>query len=108
MRHSNIFAYNELSKFAENLSLSINSVKSDLIAQHAYFRVIPASMFSEDLAPRWESICERVKRSGPAVDEDNHIITNEVKNTILHMSDQECYDLTDQILSLRNKVAAEF
>jgi hypothetical protein len=108
MRHSNIFAYNELSKFAENLSLSIDMTKSNLIAQHAYFRVIPAHMFSDELAPRWESICKSVKRFGPAVDEDNHVITNEVKNTIQHMSDQECYELTDQILNLRNKVAAEF
>ena len=108
MKRSNIFAYNELSKFAENLSLSLKSVKSDLLAQHAYFKLIPSNMFSEDLAPRWESICDHVRRFGPATDEDNQVITNEVKNTILHMSDQECYDLTDQILKLRNKVAAEF
>ncbi len=41
MKSSNIFVYLELTKFTQNLSLEVSSIKSELIAQHAYSKSFP-------------------------------------------------------------------
>lgn len=106
MKSSNIFAYAELSKFSD--ALDGDDCRSALLKLHAYFHVIPANMFSEQLAREWEAICANVKRHGPLFDEEGRIVVNSVKNTISQMQKSECFDLVTQIRQLREKVAAEF
>jgi len=106
MKASNIFAYAELSKFSEGLDC--DDCRSALLKLHAYFHVIPSTMFSEQLAQEWEAICATVARYGPLFDDDGRVIVNSVKNTISQMQKSECFDLVRQIRQLRDKVAAEF
>ena len=106
MKSSNIFAYAELSKFSEGLD--INDCQSTLLKLHAYFHLIPAKMFSDQLAPEWEEICKNVTRHGPAFDEDGRVVVNSVKNTISQFQKSECFELVKQIRQLKEKVAAEF
>lgn len=107
MQQSNIFAYVELSKFTEGLTLNVDQCQSKLLALHAFFKIIPTKMFSQKLAAEWESICTRVSRSGPAIDEQGRIVVNEVKNTIGQMGCEECVEIVRQLLHLKQKVAAE-
>lgn len=106
MKPSNIFAYAELSKFSDGLDN--NDCRSTLLKLHAYFHVIPAKMFSEQLALEWEEIYKNVTKHGPLLDEEGRTIVNSVKNTISQMQKNECFDLVRQIRLLREKVAAEF
>lgn len=108
MQQSNIFAYVELSKFAEGLTLNLDRSRSDLLALHAFFKILPSKMFSQELAAEWDAICKRVSRSGPAVDDQGRIIVNDVKNTISQMEREECFEIVKQIYSLKQKVAGEF
>lgn len=106
MKPSNIFAYAELSKFSEGLDS--DNCRSTLLKWHAYFHVIPARMFSEQLALEWEEIYKNVTRHGPLFDDDGRIVVNSVRNTISQMQKNECFDLVSQIRQLKEKVAAEF
>lgn len=108
MQQSNIFAYVELSKFAEGLTLNVDRCRSDLLALHAFFKIIPSKMFSQELAAEWEAICQRVSRSGPKVDDQGRITINDIRNTITQMETEECFEVVKQIYSLKQKVAAEF
>lgn len=105
MKPSNIFAY-ALSKFSEGLD--VDDYHSALLKLHAYFHVIPAKMFSEQLAVEWEEIYRNVTRHGPLLDDEGRIVVNSVKNTISQMQKNECFDLVKKIRQLKEKVAAEF
>jgi hypothetical protein len=108
MKHSNIFAYIELSKFAEGLTLDPDRCRTDLLSQHAYFKIIPSKMFSDDLAPEWDDLCSTVTRSGTAYDDEGRVMMNAVKNTIRQMSKMECQEIAERIISLKQKVDNEF
>lgn len=64
-KSSNIFVYLELTKFTHNLSLEVSSIKSELIAQHAYFKITPSNLFSDYLSADRNSICKKSPDSGP-------------------------------------------
>ncbi|SEJ83601.1 hypothetical protein SAMN05216327_12313 [Dyadobacter sp. SG02] len=108
MKSSNIFVYLELTKFTQNLSLEISSIKSELIAQHAYFRIIPANLFSEYLSADWNSLCENVNKLGPVVDSGGRVVTNNIKHTIQNMTDTECFEIAQSLQALQQNVADEF
>ncbi|OJV17998.1 MAG: hypothetical protein BGO21_14330 [Dyadobacter sp. 50-39] len=108
MQRSNLFAHIELSKFVAGLKLDPEECRSSLISQHAYFLLIPSRMFSDQLVPEWEDICATVFRSGPARDEEGRIVANAVRNTIRQMSREECIEIVKRVMSLQQKVAAEF
>lgn len=108
MKPSNIFAYIELTKFVDSLTRDVDRSRADLLALHAYFKIIPSKMFSEDLAPEWDSLYDRVTRSGVAYDDEGRIVLNAVKNTIGQMSKSECSEIVDRIVMLKQKVDYEF
>lgn len=108
MKRSNIFAYIELSKLVNELTLDINMTKSKLLSQCSYFKIIPLNMLSDALALEWEAICEKAKQKGPRYNEDGQIIANEFKNTIDQMNNHQCLELTMQIFSIHKKIVSEF
>lgn len=108
MKHSNLFAYVELSKFVEGLTLDPNRCRADLLSMHAYFKIIPSRMFSDELAPEWDDLCTTVTRSGIAYDDEGRVMMNAVKNTIGQMSKGECLEIAERIVLLKQKVDDEF
>ena len=108
MKSSNIFVYLELTKFTQNSSLEVSSIKSELIAQHAYFKIIPSNLFSDYLSADWNSLCEKVNRLGHVVDSGGRVVVNNIKHTIQNMTDTECFEIALSLQALQQKVADEF
>jgi hypothetical protein len=108
MKKSNIFVHIELSKLVEKLSPNVSLAKENLRAQAGYFNIIPVKYFSDLLSEEWEQILKEVKRKGPRTDQNGRVLTNAVVNTIDQMSAQESIELVVRIMSLHEKVKAEF
>ncbi|MCF0055117.1 hypothetical protein [Dyadobacter sp. CY356] len=108
MHQSNIFVYTELSKLSAGLSTVGEQVKQNLKSQAGYFNIITPKYFSDSLIGEWEDITGQIKKYGPSIGSDGLIRANAIINTIDKMSSQECIALTNQVLSLYEKVKLEF
>ncbi|MBE9462215.1 hypothetical protein ACFP1I_13330 [Dyadobacter subterraneus] len=108
MSKSNIFVYTELSKLTASLTNLSGGIKQQLKSQAGYFNIITPKYFSENLMGEWENITGKIRKDGPSIGPDGQIRANAIINTIDRMSQQECIALTNQVISLYEKVKQEF
>lgn len=110
MKKSNIFAFIELTKLAENLSLPVSKgkQKDQLKSQAAYFNIIEPKYFSDALMGEWEDILGFSKKHGAKVNEEGRVVSNAVTNTIEQMSEAECDLLVARVNALYDKLKKEF
>lgn len=97
----------ELSKLVSGLSTDLQQAKTSLKSQAGYFSVIPPKYFSESLSNEWEHIVSLTRSQGPMYNAEGKIEKNAVKNTLYHMSSEQCLDIVLRIRSLFEKVKTE-
>jgi hypothetical protein len=104
MEKSNIFAYAELQKLILNLESPGSPLKKLIISQAAYSHILEPKYFSEPLAPRWESIRERM---GYSEAQTGQLLRSTVQAKMELLSEKECREITAKIKEIFEEIKAE-
>ncbi|GAB2795402.1 hypothetical protein GCM10027275_45700 [Rhabdobacter roseus] len=107
MKKSNIFAVTELGKLVAGLREHENDFRKGLLSQAAYFLIIDPRYFSEPLGMKWVDLQARMTQRGPLVAADGTVILNKVVHTIKYLSEVQCLEIVERLISLHNTLQEE-
>ncbi|MBU1822137.1 MAG: hypothetical protein KKG00_11595 [Bacteroidetes bacterium] len=108
MKKSNIFAYTELKKLIDNLNQSGRAPRESITSQAAYFHILDPRYFSEELAPEWAGIRQRLGYSPEQAQKGQLMLKSSMQQSIEQLTEAECRDLLAQLRRVYERLSAEF
>ncbi len=108
MKKSNIFAYMELKKLVDNLQHPHPSIKETIVTQAAYFHILDPKYFSDELAPEWTGIREKLGYSTTVALKGQQFLKNTMLSHVESITEKECQEIIQGIHKILSRLSHEF
>lgn len=108
MKKSNIFAYVELKKLVDSLNQPERPVKEAILTQVAYFHILDPAYFSDDLAPEWKGIRDRLGYSSESATKGQQFQKNTVLESLTALTEADFQEIATRLKDIFYRLSREF
>lgn len=108
MKKSNIFAYVELKKLVESLNQPERPLKEMILTQVAYFHILDPMYFSDELAPEWVGIRDRLGYSSDNAKKGQQFLKNTMLDSLSDLTESDFQEIATRLKGIFKRLSIEF